>query len=295
MRTNLEIRAVTEAELAAVVELLVTQLREHHNELPEEALARAAAGLWRRPQRGQLLIALEAGTVVGFAALSYLWTLERGGSNAWLDELYVVPTRRGYGIGTALLRSAIDVARQIGALAVELEIDADHARAVSLYQRAGFTSLPRTRWALALPPRSPAQRQPCAALDGGCYCRAVRYRITAPVLVVAHCHCSICRRATGAPLVTWATVASESFHLASGTPAELHSTSSARRTFCAACGTALTFQSRDRSDLVDITVGSLDDPNALPPEHHIWTSSRIAWLHLDDDLPHHLGAGPTGP
>jgi ribosomal protein S18 acetylase RimI-like enzyme len=79
-----------------------------------------------------------------------VWTLERGGRTAWLDELYVIPERRGRGIGTALLRAAIDSAQAAGALAVDLEIDADHQRAAALYRRAGFTPLPRTRWARAI-------------------------------------------------------------------------------------------------------------------------------------------------
>jgi GNAT superfamily N-acetyltransferase len=291
MQTNVEIQAASEAELPALVELLVIQLREHHNDLPDETLARAAAGLLRRPQRGQFLIALEAGAMVGFAALSYLWTLERGGRNAWLDELYVIPSRRGNGIGTALLHAAVDFARQVGARALELEIDADHARAAGLYEREGFTRLPRTRWALVLSPLLP-RHQRHAALEGGCYCRAVRYAITAPPLVVAHCHCSICRRVSGAPFVTWITVPCGALQFTSGTPAELQSTPSARRTFCAACGTGLTFRSLDHADLIDVTVGSLDDPNALPPEHHIWTANQVAWLHLDDDLPQYRGAGP---
>ena len=289
---ELEIRPPREAELAALAELLVTQLREHHNQLPVDILASAASGLQRRPQRGQFLIALEGGALIGFAALSFLWTLERGGRAAWLDELYVLPEGRGRGIGTALLTAAMDAARACGALAIELEVDADHARAASLYRRAGFETLPRTRWALAVDPVRPAARSLPPTLDGGCFCGRVRYRITAPPLGVAHCHCSICRRATGAPFVTWATVARTAFGFSSGAPAELQATSTARRTFCADCGTALTFASTVRSDLLDVTLGSLDVPNALEPGEHIWTSSQLSWLHLDDDLPRHPEHSP---
>ena len=236
---DLEIRAPTAAELPGVVALLVTQLREHHNQLDEAVLARAAEGLFRRPQSGQFLVAIESGTLVGFAALSYLWTLERGGRAGWLDELYVVPERRNRGIGVALLREALATARAAGALALDLEIDADHDRAASLYRRSGFAPLPRTRWARELdPPPAPPQAT-AASLDGGCFCGAVRYRISGAPLDVGHCHCTICRRTTGAPFVTWATVPQAVFAFTAGTPAELRSTPAARRTFCAACGTAL--------------------------------------------------------
>ena len=286
-QSDLEIRAPSETELSDLAALLVSQLREHGNQLSDAEIARAARGMFRRPQRGQFLIAREAGAMVGFAVLSFLWTLERGGHTAWLDELYVLPERRGHGVGEALLRAAMNAAREAGALAVDLEIETGHERAASLYQRAGFAPLPRTRWARDLPlTRTPAPALP-AVLQGGCFCAALRYRIEALPIGVSHCHCSICRRATGAPFVTWATVPSGAFAFTSGSPAELRSTPEARRTFCAACGTALTFQLVAQAGWIDVTIGSLDDPQALPARDHIWTASQLDWLRVEDDLPHY--------
>lgn len=196
-QSELEIRAPLESELSDLAALLVTQLREHGTELSDAEIARAARGLFRRPQRGQFLIARESGALVGFAALSFLWTLERGGRAAWLDELYVLPDRRGHGIGEALLRAALEAAREAGALAVDLEIESGHERAAALYRRAGFAPLPRSRWARDLAPAPAAQRPLPDVLCGGCYCGALRYRIAAAPIGVGHCHCSICRRATG--------------------------------------------------------------------------------------------------
>jgi GNAT superfamily N-acetyltransferase len=288
---DLEIRPPHDSDLPDLVGLLIMQLREHQNELVETEIADAAEGLLRRPQRGQFLIAIRAGTVVGFAALSYLWTLERGGRAAWLDELYVVPEHRGGGIGTALLEAALVAARTAGALAVDLEIEADHGRAASLYRRAGFAPLPRTRWARALESPSGDRRPSPGGLEGGCFCGAVRYHIGTPPFDVAHCHCSICRRTSGAPFVTWLTVGIGAVTFTAAPPRELRSSLSGRRTFCSSCGTALTFRSMTRPDLIDITVGSLDEPNALTPDAHIWTSSQLAWLHVDDDLPRHPERG----
>ena len=87
--SDLDIRAPREAELPGFAALLVTQLREHHVELPAAQIAHAAEGMFRHPQRGRFLVALESGSLVGFAALSFLWTLEHGGRAAWLNELYV--------------------------------------------------------------------------------------------------------------------------------------------------------------------------------------------------------------
>jgi hypothetical protein len=62
------------------------------------------------------------------------------------------------------------------------------------------------------------------------------------------------------------------------------------RGFCAQCGTPLTFVAD--SGLVDITVGSMDDPSALPPRMHIWDSKRIPWLVVEDELPRHAELPP---
>jgi GNAT superfamily N-acetyltransferase len=287
---TVDIRPPRDDELDALVALLVTQLREHGNELPDDAIAEAAGGMIRRPQRGQFLIARAGDALVGFAALSFLWTLERGGRAVWLDELYVVPERRSQGIGAALLGAALDAARAAGAVAVDLEIESDYARASTLYRRAGFTPLERTRWALEFPPAAATIQRVPAELRGGCFCGALRYRIAAPPLEVSHCHCSICRRTSGAPFVTWATVPATAFAFIAGVAGELRSSAHAERRFCSACGTALTFQRDDEPDTIDVTVGSLDEPNAVVPDSHIWTANQMRWLHFDDDLPRHAAA-----
>ena len=97
------------------------------------------------------LLMLDGEKPVGLAALSYTWTLEHGGLVAWLDELYVVPERRCTQLGTALLDASRDVALGAGCAALELEVDSEHRRAESLYRRAGFVPLARSRWSLRLP------------------------------------------------------------------------------------------------------------------------------------------------
>lgn len=289
----IRIRPAAAADLPALAALLVTQLREHGIDLDRAAIERAAHGMLLRPQRGRFLLACDGGTLIGFAALSFLWTLERGGWAAWLDELYIVPERRGHGVGERLLHEAVAVATAAGAAAVDLEIDADHDRAASLYQRNGFERLPRTRWTRPLATRAPVHPAAALPLHGGCYCGAVRYRVAAAPVEVSHCHCGICRRTTGAPFVTWATVPAAAFAFTAGAPAVLRSTPQAERQLCSSCGTALTFRERARPELIDVTAGSLDEPSALRPDEHIWTASQLRWLSLDDDLPRHLERGPS--
>jgi len=133
---------------------------------------------------------------------------------------------------------------------------------------------------------------PVEEITGGCFCGAVRYRVKGATRDVSHCHCGICRRTSGAPFVTWATFPAARFAFTSGTPAELHSTPRAVRQFCAACGTALTFRETARPGSVDVTVGSMDRPDAIVPAAHIWTASQLSWLRLGDDLPRHVGEDP---
>jgi hypothetical protein len=114
-----------------------------------------------------------------------------------------------------------------------------------------------------------------SALEGGCLCGAVRYRIDGPPLETSICHCATCRRAAGAPSVAWATVPAAAFALTQGRPAGYASSPGVTRTHCAACGTSLTWQ-RDGGE-IDVTLASLDDPEALPPTRETWLSQRLSW------------------
>jgi hypothetical protein len=122
-------------------------------------------------------------------------------------------------------------------------------------------------------------------LTGGCHCGQVRYSVTGAATDQSSCHCSICRRTTGAPFVAWLTVQRSAFRLTSGTPRQYASSAKAKRTFCGSCGTQLTFEHTDCLGEVDVTTCSLDDPTALPPQHHIHTSSMLPWIELCDRLP----------
>ncbi|MEX0696941.1 MAG: GFA family protein [Dongiaceae bacterium] len=126
-----------------------------------------------------------------------------------------------------------------------------------------------------------------SSYSGGCLCGAVRYRAEGPPRSVVYCHCRMCQRAAGAPVVPWATFPAAGFAVSAGDIAEFASSPGARRGFCKRCGTPLTFREIAEPDWIDITVASLDDPAALPPQDHIWTESSVSWLRIDDDLPRH--------
>lgn len=129
------------------------------------------------------------------------------------------------------------------------------------------------------------------AATGGCFCGYVRYRVDAAPDSVTHCHCVNCRKASGAPVVTWATFPLAALEIVSGEPMEIvsppESGSSALRSFCPRCGTQLTWRHDAGGPTVDVTAGSLDAPADLVPDEHVWASRQLPWLRIDDDLPRH--------
>jgi hypothetical protein len=99
------------------------------------------------------------------------------------------------------------------------------------------------------------------------------------------CHCQTCRRIAGAPVVAWVTFDKANFQITQGSPAEFSSSEPVRRTFCAQCGTQLTYESDKYPATVDITTCSLDDPSAFPPTHHSWLNHDVRWVRFGDGLP----------
>lgn len=123
-------------------------------------------------------------------------------------------------------------------------------------------------------------------LDGGCHCGAIRYRVKETPVYHALCHCSDCRRATGAPAVSWALFRNENFEILAGEPKAYASSANARRHYCADCGTSLFYTNETIfPDMTDIQSGTLDDPDALPLQIHVQTAERVGWMTGLDALP----------
>jgi len=146
-RRSMLIRRLTARTAGRALPLIEAQYREHRIEMGGARLRRALRLLLAG--RGIVLVALDPDPV-GVAVLSTTITIEHGGRVAWLDELYVVPDRRGRGLGRTLLLKALSAARKAGCAAVELEVVRGHDRAARLYLREGFRRLPRSRFSLRL-------------------------------------------------------------------------------------------------------------------------------------------------
>jgi hypothetical protein len=132
------------------------------------------------------------------------------------------------------------------------------------------------------------------SLTGRCLCGAIRYRCGPPLYRATFCHCESCRRAAGAHAVAWLTVAAENLVHTGALPREYESSPGVFRTFCARCGTPLTYRNAKRPGEIDITVCSLDQPAQIVPADHIWMQDAPPWDRPTDGLPQHpAGRGPA--
>ena len=131
-------------------------------------------------------------------------------------------------------------------------------------------------------------------LNGGCLCGAIRYEAGAGAFHQSVCHCSLCRRASGAPFVAWFSVPRANLRWLQGQPTTYVSSEHGRRSFCPRCGTQLMFEDDRHANEVDLTTCSLDEPGRLPPQSHIYTATQLAWVQLADGLPRYAGARDAG-
>jgi len=123
-----------------------------------------------------------------------------------------------------------------------------------------------------------------AILEGGCFCGAVRYRARS-VFDTGYCHCRMCQRLHGAPALAWVTVLIDDFEITGGTTRVFASSDRGRRHFCGDCGTQLFYCDAEDAKYVSLSATTFDDPTAVAPRAHIWTSSRVTWFDTMDDLP----------
>ncbi|MEO8739319.1 MAG: GFA family protein [Casimicrobiaceae bacterium] len=131
---------------------------------------------------------------------------------------------------------------------------------------------------------------PNAALEGGCTCSAVRYRLTSAPIFVHCCHCHWCQRETGAAFALNAVIESERVLLLRGEPRVVDTPSNSGKgqkiARCPVCSIALWSNYAGAGDQVRfVRVGTLDAPDALPPDIHIFTASKQSWVVLPEGKP----------
>jgi len=123
------------------------------------------------------------------------------------------------------------------------------------------------------------------AYEGGCTCRHVRYRMTTKPLFVHCCHCRWCQRETGSAFVLNAMIEAERVDLMSGDVDIVDTPSASGRgqkiSRCPKCRVAVWSNYAGAGDLIRfVRVGTLDEPDRLPPDVHIFTMSKQPWVVL---------------
>jgi hypothetical protein len=126
--------------------------------------------------------------------------------------------------------------------------------------------------------------------DGGCTCRFVRYRMTSGPLFVHCCHCRWCQRETGASFALNAMIEADRVQLLQGEVAVIDTPSNSGKgqkiARCPKCCVAVWSNYAGAGDAVRfVRVGTLDEPDRLPPDIHIFTASRQPWVVMSPDVP----------
>ncbi|HEX8902968.1 GFA family protein [Vitreimonas sp.] len=119
---------------------------------------------------------------------------------------------------------------------------------------------------------------------GGCQCGAVRYEMYVAPQNSHVCHCRMCQRATGGVFAALAGAPKSGFAWTKGAPTFYASSNLAKRGFCAACGTPLSFAYDMPEARIYVTTGSLDDPNAAPIVMQYGVESRVSWVKFCEDV-----------
>jgi ribosomal protein S18 acetylase RimI-like enzyme len=138
METHSHVRRATAADAPVFGRLLQAFNAEYGEPEPSaDEIAERAAPLI---ESGEVTVLVVGEGPDGFAELRFRPSLYTGGLDAYLEELYVVPDRRGHGLGRALLEAAMDYARARGADRIDLNTSEDDVAARGLYESTGFTN-----------------------------------------------------------------------------------------------------------------------------------------------------------
>jgi len=123
--------------------------------------------------------------------------------------------------------------------------------------------------------------------SGSCLCGAVGFSFDFPSKWVAHCHCSMCRRAHGAAFVTWVGVADPQARIddPQGVLRWHASSPGAERGFCGTCGSTMFFRSARWPGEIHITLAHVAGPVDRQPQAHVFWDTHVDWVTLGDDLP----------
>ena len=136
-----------------------------------------------------------------------------------------------------------------------------------------------------------------APYHGQCLCGAIAYEVDTFSSQMAHCHCSMCRKFSGAAFATFGEARSADFRWTRG-ESQLQSYTASNgttRRFCPHCGSSLTFSpANDDGSVIEVALGTLDSPIEQQADAHIFVANRASWHAIEDGLPRYT-QGRDGP
>jgi hypothetical protein len=131
-------------------------------------------------------------------------------------------------------------------------------------------------------------------LAGECFCRAVSYAVADEFGYALNCHCSNCRRTTGAAFKPFAGIARDKLRITSGAnDLMIFGDDHGHDARCKACGSLLYSAVRDGA-FVHVAIGSLVDDPSIRPSKHIFVGSKAPWFTITDDLPQYAAHAEAG-
>lgn len=134
--------------------------------------------------------------------------------------------------------------------------------------------------------------EPAKVTHGQCLCGVTRFEFDLPTKWVAHCHCTMCRRAHGAAFVTWVGVAETQFHWVAQTSLRWFASSAdAERGFCGQCGSPMVFRSANWPGEIHLARALIEGALGREPQVHVHTATAVPWVTLGDHLPRKLEMG----
>jgi hypothetical protein len=124
-------------------------------------------------------------------------------------------------------------------------------------------------------------------LKGSCLCGSVSYEADGPLTLMARCHCTQCRKASGAEFATNASVPAAGFRVVTGSELlkQFEWSPGEARVFCGRCGSPLFKRSAANPELVRLRLGCLDSEIDEKPVAHVFVAEKPAWSEITDALP----------
>jgi len=124
-------------------------------------------------------------------------------------------------------------------------------------------------------------------MKGGCYCKAIRFKVTGEPLWVGVCYCVDCRKISGSPYIVFAGYKKENVKILQGTPHDYASSKNVRRSFCTTCSSPFSYRyvNAEKDGWLFIPIGVFDDPSGFTITKHIWVSQKLPWICISDSAP----------